>query len=281
MNSAHSSTIVDLHIHTTASDGVHTAQEVVDLALRAGLRVMAITDHDTLAALPAALDAASGRIQMIPGVEISCEGPRGEVHLLAYYIDRENVPLREALARSQHARIGRARAVLERLRGLGIDISWERVLQLAGDGAIGRPHIAAALTEAQHVGSVREAFDRYLAQDRPAFVARAKLSPEEAIRLARQAGGVPVLAHPWGQEEMVPALARAGLAGLEAYYTGYSDQVVSGLVALAKRHRLITTGGSDFHGQAVIPERRMGDARVPMHCVRALERERERIRAEA
>ena len=266
-------------MHTVISDGAHAPEEVVAMARRAGLRVIAITDHDALDAIAPARAAAGGDLEVIAGVEISCEGPQGEVHLLAYHIDIDNAPLGEALARSRHTRIGRAQAMLERLRALGIDIPWERVRHLAGDGAIGRPHIAAALAEARHVGSVREAFDLYLAQDRPAYVARAKLTPEVAIGLVRRAGGVPVLAHPWGHEEMVPDLVRAGLAGVEAHYLGYPDEVVSGLVSLAKRYGLVTTGGSDFHGATVIPERRLGDARVPPHCVRALEERRERIRA--
>lgn len=272
---------IDLHIHTVASDGAHTPEEIVAMALRAGLRVIAITDHDALDALPAALEAAAGTdLDIIPGVEISCNGQSSDVHLLGYYVDWHNQSLRQAVGRSQHARVGRAQAMLERLRSLGIDLSWERVRELAGDGAIGRPHIAAALTEANHVGSVREAFDLYLGRDRPAYVSRLKLEPEEAIRLVRDAGGVPVLAHPWGQEASVPRLAQAGLAGLEAYYAGYPDEVVSALVALAKRHDLITTGGSDFHGLSVMPDRNIGSARVPRHCLRALEDRHRRILAE-
>jgi len=272
---------IDLHIHTAASDGAHTPAEVVSMAQQAGLRVISITDHDALDALPAAIKAASDTdLQVIPGVEISCEGQRSDVHLLAYHVDWHNQTLGDALTRSQHARVGRAQAILKRLKGLGIDLPWDRVLQLAGEGAIGRPHIAAALTESNHVSSVREAFDLYLGRDRPAYVSRLKLQPEEAIRLVRSAGGVPVLAHPWGQEGVIPRLVRAGLAGIEAYYAGYSDEVVANLVALAKRYGLVTTGGSDFHGFAVMPDRAIGSARVPSHCVRALEGQHRRIVAE-
>ncbi len=272
---------VDLHIHTVASDGAHTPQEIVAMARVAGLRVIAITDHDALDSVPAALDAAAdGGPEVIPGVEISCEGEASDVHILAYHVDWHNAPLRESLARSQYARVGRAQAMLERLRNLGIELSWDRVLQLAGDGAIGRPHIAAALAESHHVGSVREAFDLYLARDRPAFVSRLKLAPEEAIQLVRGAGGVPVLAHPWGLEQAVPGLVRAGLAGLEAYYAGYPEEVVADLRALAGHYGLVTTGGSDFHGLSVIPERTLGSARVPASSVPSLADLHRRIVAE-
>jgi len=252
------------------------------MARQAGLQAIAITDHDTLEAIPAVLDAASGsEIEIIPGVEISCEAEAYDIHILGYHMDWHNAPLREALARSQFARVGRAQAMLERLRDLGIDLSWERVLELAGDGVIGRPHIAAALAESHHVGSVREAFDLYLGRDRPAFVSRAKLTPEEAIRLVRDAGGVPVLAHPWGLEQEIPGLVRAGLVGLEAYYGGYQEDVVANLRALASRHGLLVTGGSDFHGLAVIPDRPLGSTFVPVTCVQSLAEFHRRLVASA
>lgn len=245
------------------------------MAARAGLRTIAITDHDTVEAIPAALDAARGLdLRILPGVEISCEEEVREVHILGYLMRIGDAALIGALARSRQARLGRARAMLDKLRGLGVEISWDRVHELAGDGSIGRPHIATALRDARVVATIQEAFDRFLGRDRPAYVPRVKVEPAAAIDLIHRAGGVAVLAHPWGLESRVPVLAEQGLDGLEAYYAGYSDEARRYLLRLARQFRLACSGGSDFHGLNLMPDRPLGVADVPEGCVGELEMRR-------
>jgi len=247
------------------------------MASRTGLRCIAITDHDTMQGIPEAREAAQGTsLRVVAGVEISCEceAACAEVHILGYFVSPDDAPVREALERSRGSRVGRAKAMLDKLRAMGIELSWDRVRELAGDGAIGRPHIAAALREARVVDSTQEAFDRYLSHSSPAYVPRAKVEPATAISLIHGAGGVAVLAHPWGLERKVPALAAQGLDGLEVYYAGYSSEVHGYLLRLARQYRLACAGGSDFHGLGIMPDRPLGAAPVPECCLAELEMRR-------
>jgi len=255
-------TLVDLHTHTTASDGSLTPDELVAKAASLGIRVLGITDHDTTDGVAAALAAATRwQITVVPGVEISTLAGREELHLLGYFIDPENADLQEALARSRRARRERAKKMVDRLGKLGLPVAWERVLALAGDASsIGRPHVASALLEAGYVGSWDEAFDLWIGRGCPAYVERYKLSPEEAIELVLRSGGLPVLAHPFtysphGEkrssldlQHWLPRLRRAGLAGIEVYYPNYPRRAIRRLLDWAVRFRLLPTGGSDFHG---------------------------------
>jgi predicted metal-dependent phosphoesterase TrpH len=263
---------VDLHIHTTASDGVLTPARVVQAAIDEGLSAIAITDHDTVEGIPQALMAAQGAdLEVIPGVELSAEQDSSEVHILGYYIDHQSSALQERLEVLRRARRERARNMVRKLERMGLPISWERVQEIAGDSsAFGRPHVARALHERGYVGSVNDAFHRYIGLDGPAYVARYKLSPTQAMELIRAAGGLPVLAHPWRQREMVAGLAGLGLVGLEAYCPGYSPEASGELVRLGEKYNLIATGGTDFHGYGENGVRPLGAVPVPMESLERL-----------
>lgn len=265
---------IDLHIHTTASDGCHTPREVVEMAADLGLWTIAITDHDSTEGVAEAERAArSLPLEVIHGVEINADFARSELHILGYYLDCEFPELQDALLKLRTARRQRAARMIDRLAALGLPLERERVAEIAGEGsAIGRPHVAQAMVERGYVDSVEEAFARYIGRGGPAHVERFKLSPLEALRLIRQAGGLPVLAHPLQLMDLVPELAAEGLAGLEAYYTGYTEAETRLLLDLARKHNLLVTGGSDFHGAGVVPEARLGGVEVPLGVVERLRR---------
>lgn len=242
---------VDLHIHTTASDGLFSPSEVVRLAVERGIAAIAITDHDTLAGIAEAQVAAIGTgLEVVPGVELSSEGEWGDFHILGLYVDPKSGSLQERLKELQAGRAARARRMLERLAALGVPLEWEQVVALAGDAAIGRLHIARALVQRGYVADISEAFQRYIGWGGPAYVPRVQISPAEAIRLIRSAGGVAVLAHPAvsGAVAYIPMLVSLGLQGVEAYYPEHSPEDVRTLLELARHYRLLVTGGSDFHG---------------------------------
>jgi predicted metal-dependent phosphoesterase TrpH len=261
----------DLHVHTSASDGKYAPAELVKLAAGNGLSLLAITDHDTVAGIPAAMEAvrAFPDLKIIPGVEISSHAPGSEVHVLGYFMDYKNPELLAQLAELGNSRQDRARGIVEKLRGLGLDITIERVQEIAGGGSIGRPHIAQALMEKGYVSSFQEVFTKYIGQGGPAYVERIKLTPDDAVALILQCGGLPVLAHPStinDAEAVVRRLAAGGLVGLEAYYKDYTDEQRREMVNLAYRYNLIPTGGSDYHGIDESTEVMLGDAGVPKEC---------------
>jgi predicted metal-dependent phosphoesterase TrpH len=264
---------LDLHIHTTASDGVLSPAEVVRVAIDKGLEAIAITDHDTTDGVDAALAAAQGaRLEVIPGIELSAEeGPR-EVHILGYYIDHRDEALQEKLAVLRRARRERAWKMVKKLESLGMAVSWDHVEEIADQtSAFGRPHVAKALLDEGYVGSVNEAFDRYIGLRGPAYVARHKLTPEEAVQMICDAQGLAALAHPRWQEEVVPRLSAVGLVGLEVYYPSHSEEETEALAALAARHGLVATGGSDFHGyNDVDPTLFLGEVSVPLESLERL-----------
>lgn len=262
---------VDLHLHSTASDGQHTPAELVEMALARGLLVIAITDHESTEGVEPALEAAKGTgLEVIAGVEISTDIPKREAHLLGYYINYRDPGLQRELRLLRRSRRERARGMIAKLARLGMPLEWEQVVKLACDGSIGRPHIAQAMVERGYVASTDEAFANYIGHDGPAYVERYRLTPEEAIRMIRAAGGLPVLAHPANVLDLLPALTEKGLVGLECYYTGYSVEQVRDLVALAHKYGLIPTGGSDFHGRSVFPAAELGGVFVPMESVERL-----------
>ncbi len=260
---------VDLHLHSTASDGRSSPGEIVRKAAELGLTIMALADHDSVEGIVPALEAAKKfpQLRVIPAVEVSTDVPSGEVHILGYFIDYTSPELAEALARFRNSREGRAQGMVAKLAALGIHIDWRRVREIAGEGSIGRPHIAQAMQEKGYITSIREAFDKYIARDGPAYVEREKLTPVEATALVVQANGLPVMAHPLtvaDPEAMIIELKTAGLVGIEAYYGGYTMEQVSRLVNLADRHGLIATGGSDYHGFGEIGETMPGGGDVPL-----------------
>lgn len=265
---------IDLHIHTVASDGLYTPTRVVSMARCRGLRTIAITDHDTIGGIPEALEAARDTpLEVIPGVEISTRAGDTEPHLLGYYVDHTSDALVDTLSQLQSLRVERAKEIVHRLRVRGIHLAWERILDLAEGKSVGRPHIAMAMEDAGYVDSFREAFDDYLAEGESAYVPRIKMTPAEAMELVVEAGGVPVLAHPWHERSFVPSLVEEGLVGLEVYYPPYTPSMTGRLRRLAARHQLVCTGGSDFHGLSIAPQNHLGGVHVPASCVEALKRE--------
>ncbi len=260
----------DLHVHTTASDGQCTPEQVVEMARSLALRAIAITDHETtLGAWPAQRAAQGTELCVVPGVEISVESPLGEVHMLGYFVECDADGLESRLKKLREGRLERARRMLDRLAALGMPLSWERVRELAAGESVGRPHVARAMVEKGYVSTADEAFALYIGSNRPAYVARMRVTPAEAIALIRLAHGVPVLAHPLRVADIVPVLARAGLQGLETTYPGYTVEEVRYLQETARKHGLVATGGSDYHGPQVMPVE-MGAATVPFEAVEEL-----------
>ena len=266
--------VVDLHTHSTASDGLLAPARLVALAIERGLRVLALTDHDTVGGVAEASEAAAGTsLRFIPGVELSTFVDAGEVHMLGYFIDPTNPTLLAALAQFKEAREGRAEGMVARLGAAGARIRLERVLEFAAGGSIGRPHVARALVEAGYATSVGDAFERWLVRGRPGYVERFKLTPPDAVKLIRAVGGVPVLAHPHSADNLaalLPELLAAGLAGIECYYGDYDDDRRDEYLRLAKRHGLVPTGGTDFHGTGAAHRRPLGNTYVPLESVEAL-----------
>ncbi len=243
----------DLHLHTTASDGKLRPEEIVRKASQLGLDVIAITDHDSVEGIPPALEAAKSfpQLLVIPGVEINTDMPQGEVHILGYFIDYQDPELNHSLEEMRNSRYERGRKMIAKLADMGMDIDWERVLELASGGTIGRPHIAQAMVERGYSSSLQEAFAKYIGRNGSAYIERKKLTPLDAVELILNAGGLPFLAHPADiahLEALVPRLKKAGMAGLEVYYANYSPSKIARLQALARRYNLITSGGSDYHG---------------------------------
>jgi predicted metal-dependent phosphoesterase TrpH len=263
---------VDLHMHSTASDGLLRPADVVNLAKQRGLTTIALTDHDTTDGLNEAFEA--GRqlgLDVIGGFEINSETSIGQLDFLAYGCDPANAALQNQLLEIRDARVGRARGMVKKLAELGVPVAWERVLFFAGDAkSIARPHVARALVEAGHVASTQEAFDKYLNDDGPAYVHRLELKPQEVIDVVHGAGGVIVLAHPAHAKttHLIPLLAELGLDGIEVYYSDHTDSQRAELLAMAVKYRLIVTGGSDFHGDGTHAE--LGSVPVPDDVVPAL-----------
>ncbi|WP_018086437.1 PHP domain-containing protein [Desulfurispora thermophila] len=265
----------DLHVHTSASDGTDSPQQVVARAAELGLRALAITDHDTVQGIePALLAAREYGIEVIPGIELGTEISGREVHLLGYFINYRQEFFLEQLADFQQRRLTRVRKMTQRLNQLGFPVTMDRVLEIAGSGSVGRPHLARALLESGAVGSVEEAFEKWLGQDRPAYVPRFKYTPEEGVRLLRRAGGVPVFAHPAlaGVDELIPRLVEEGLMGLEVYYPAHDANDVQRYLAFCRRYNLLATGGSDYHGALHREHNELGSATVDIQVVRAMEK---------
>jgi len=249
--------MIDLHTHSTASDGTLSPEALVELAAERGLSAIALTDHDTVAGVaPAQERGKSLGLEVVPAVELGAwlDGV-GEIHLLGYFIDIKNKTLRDRLAWLRDERRSRGRKIVERLKDMGVSISVEQVEKIAKVGSVGRPHIARALVENGHVASMKEAFERYLKSTGPAYVKRELLNADEAIGLVREAAGVAVLAHPCtlGRKDrelpwVLQSLMAMGLEGIEVFYSQHTSEQVQLYEELARRFGLLMTGGSDFHG---------------------------------
>lgn len=247
---------LDLHVHTTHSDGSLAPADVVALAHKAGVTALSITDHDIITAIPEAMAAGQSLgIEVIPGIEISSLHGESEIHVLGYFLDWQDAELNERLVMLRASRHRRNPLIIEKLQALGIDITYDEVRALAGTDAVGRPHIARVLMDKQVVTSAKEAFDRFLANGKPAYVARELPGPAEAIRWIKAANGLAVLAHPtWVKTtegtltDLVRQLKADGLDGVEVHYSTHTPRQTREYLSLAKQVNLLVTGGSDFHG---------------------------------
>ena len=243
---------IDLHLHSTASDGINAPEVVVRIAGAAGLRALALTDHDTVEGIPPAREVADAAgITLVAGVELSAYEGTDEVHILGLHLDRID-DMRNALAVFRSARRDRAEGIVRLLNGLGVRITFDDVLAVAKDAAIGRPHVARALVENGWAMDLRDAFDRYLGAGRPAYLDKRRITLPEAIGLIHQCGGIAVLAHPGpdGSREYLEGLVPMGLDGVEVIHPSHSAEDRARLLALAKHFNLVPSGGSDSHGAA-------------------------------
>lgn len=271
----------DLHVHTTASDGTMTPAEIVRMAVSRRLRAIALTDHDTVAGVAEAQEAArESGLLVIPGIEINTDYAEEEVHILGYWLDISNRELQAKLKELRQARAVRAEKMVARLAQIGVSVSLDRVLEIAGMGSLGRPHIAAALVEKGYALTPAEAFQKYLSRGTPGYVARYKIAMTEAVRIVTAAGGVPVLAHPGllnrerllrtDRRGLFPELLAAGIRGIEVYYPKHTPALVHHYLELCRRYQLIATGGSDYHGPGQKEAVELGAAGVEMEAVARL-----------
>ena len=267
---------VDLHIHTIHSDGSSTVKEVLEAASAKGLAAIAITDHDCIDAYPYAFElGAQLDIEVISGLELSSEIEGTDLHILGYFVDIANPTLNTRLQEMKDARYIRAQRMVENLNKQGIDLRFDTVLSIAGVGAIGRPHIAAAMLKEELVYSFREAFEKYLGYGLPAYVEKYKMHPKEVFDLVKQAGGVPVLAHPGVTkiDDRLGEFIRDGVMGIEAYHTEHSSSHQQNYIKIARKNGLAVTGGSDFHNDNH-NKSEIGVPRVPYSAVKGLKEKR-------
>lgn len=258
--------VCDLHLHTTASDGTWSPEGLVRAAAEAGLAAIAVTDHDTTAAVRAAQGAGQRLgVEVLAGVELSLRADGQEVHVLGYGVDPDDPALADRLAVLRTRRAERTAAILSLLAEHDRPLEPARVQAIAGRGSIGRPHVARAMVERGYVGSISEAFDRWLAEGRPAFVARAAVPPADGMAWIREAGGVSVLAHPGllKDDRIIPELAALGLVGLEAYHPSHPPEDVIHYLRQAEEHGLLVTGGSDCHGPGGKDQVLLGRVKLP------------------
>lgn len=241
----------DLHLHTSYSDGTLSPQEIVELAAKKGLTAIAITDHDTVSGVvPAQQRGVALGIEVIPGIEFTTEAYNKEIHILGHFIDINNSSLLSELGRLQKSREERIIKICQKLGEIGVSIDPEAVFKIAGHRDAGRPHVAQALVTQGYVTSIKEAFDRYIDFRGPAYVEHYKLSPTDAVKLINVANGLATFAHPAVSncDKIVPELVAAGLAGLEAYYSGHDQYLTDFYAKFAEKYGLLVTAGSDFHG---------------------------------
>jgi predicted metal-dependent phosphoesterase TrpH len=266
----------DFHNHSTASDGKLTPTQLVDLAAKNGVRVFALTDHDSTEGIAEAQAAAAKHpgFFLIAGVELSCDLPGDEAHILGYFTPEAvaDPALQAALTRFREGRFERGRLMTEKLAALGLPIDWQRVQEIAGEASIGRPHVAQAMIEAGHVATVNEAFDRYIGRNGPAYVERERMTPTEAVETLARFGAPAVLAHPRYMKDpasVLPELVEAGIKGIEVYYKDSDPELMARMLDLARRFGLRPLGGSDYHALPRPDEREPGDIPLPDDVAKA------------
>lgn len=258
--------LIDLHAHSTASDGVLSPQELVRLAKDSGISVLAVTDHDTLEGLPMAMaEAARVGLQVVAGVEITAHVGDLEVHILGHFIDPDDNRLAEFLASSRTDRIERARRMVEKLWALGLPLDMNEVLSRASGPSVGRPHVAQAMIRRGYVTSLKEAFDRYLTPGKPGYVERSRIPASEVIHAIKEADGVPSLAHPrqYGRDEIIPSLVQQGLMGLEVYHPEHDTESLFRYERVCLEYGLLAVGGSDYHGTEGLRSMGLGRPALP------------------
>lgn len=263
---------VDLHIHTTCSDGVYSPQEIVVRAKKAGLDIISITDHDNLAGVTTAVEYGRQMgVEVIPGVEISTDIEDKEVHLLGYFIDVKHEEFQEYLSFFRQERLNRAVRIVKKLNNLGIGLSIEHVLKIAKSSAVGRPHIAQALIEAGYVGNFYEAFDKYIGNNCPAFERKIHVSPQSALKLISDAGGLSFIAHPgYINEKILMSLIKAGIDGIEVIHPSHNQNQVKFYRGIVNEYCLLASGGSDFHGGKREDDNNLGHYHVSVSHVEAM-----------
>jgi 3',5'-nucleoside bisphosphate phosphatase len=273
---------IDLHSHTTASDGTLAPRDLVLTMVKHGVRVLAVTDHDSTGGLAEAMAEARLHppLEIVPGLEINCDVEGAEIHVLGYFVDHEAPWFQAFLAGQRAERVARVHRIAERLAELGLPIDPAEVFAIVKEGSAGRPHVAQVMVARGYVKSVREAFDKYLRTGGPASAPRRRLAPSEAVAVIRKAGGVPVLAHPGlaDRDELIPALVTAGLMGIEAYYAEHSATQTREYLELCRRHDLVPTGGSDYHGPQSGRANPPGSPAVPWASWEMLQQRAERAR---
>lgn len=256
--------MIDLHSHTTASDGQHAPKELIRLAHQAGVRTLAVTDHDTVGGLAEARAAGEALgVEVLAGIELSAQLSGREVHVLGHFVDPQNAELASMSKDLRAERRERMEKMISKLGALGIPVTMAEVERFSGGENLGRPHLARALVERGWVKDVKEAFDRFLGNGKPACVDREKLDAADAIALIHRCGGTATLAHPGVskvERHELEALAKAGLDGLEAHHSDHNPSVRAKFLAIAAELGLVPTAGSDFHGEAVAPNRHLGSA---------------------
>lgn len=254
----------DLHLHTVFSDGTYTPQQLVSESAKSGLSVIAITDHDTVGGIPSAIEIAKKEnIELLPGIELTIEYNGIEIHMLGYLIDYKSASLTEKLKTLKQNRIERIYKITDKLKNMGVTLEPEAVFAVAGEGTVGRLHIARAMVKEKLVNSIYGAFKTYIGDKCPAYVLGFRLSPQEAIKLIKDAGGIPVLAHPYlmNNDELISEFSGFGLMGLEVYYPEHTQGMVNHYLDIAKKCNLLVTGGSDCHGETK-PNVKIGSVKV-------------------
>lgn len=259
----------DLHVHTNASDGTLSPENLVKECLKARLSAIAIADHDTLDSVQPAINCAKDSgLEVIPALELTAQHEGQEIHMLGYFLDHRNKNLISKLKIIQQNRIERVFKIIENLKNIGIELSSDTVFGISGKSTVGRMHIAKAMVKEGRVSSIPEAFRKYIGDSSPAYVLGFTLSVKEAIDMIHEASGLAVLAHPYllHNDQLIVEFTRLGLDGIEIYYPEHSQGLINLYLELAKKHNLLVTGGSDFHG-AVKPDVKLGTIKLPMDFV--------------
>jgi predicted metal-dependent phosphoesterase TrpH len=265
----------DLHLHTRYSDGVLTPFELVGRAKKVGLDAIGITDHDNVDGVAEAIDAGSQLgVEVIPGVELGATVDGREIHLLGFFIDTDHPTLTEFLRFLREERVRRAERIVDKLRALGVLVTMEKVLEIAGEGSVGRPHIANAVVEEGFMSSYHDVFSKYIGNSGPAFVQKVHCGIEEALSIVGEAGGLSFLAHPGNviPEQTVLKLIKAGLDGIEVVHPSHSPDKVAHYRGVAHQYYLLESGGSDFHGGRRNDDAALGNFTIPLSTLNAMRR---------